>query len=86
MLGQITLDKESIEQIVRGMVAEFSGEDEKLEVYLCPQDLSLLKSMADPEKPAVEEKKRKRKVLPLPLREFLTVLMEMMPCLKVIQM
>ena len=55
VLGQITLDKESIEQIVRGMVAEFSGEDEKLEVYLCPQDLSLLKSMADPEKPAEEK-------------------------------
>ncbi|MAL85345.1 MAG: hypothetical protein CMI23_03185 [Opitutae bacterium] len=55
VLGQITLDKQSIEQIVRGMVAEFSGEDEKLEVYLCPQDLSLLKSMADPERPAEEK-------------------------------
>lgn len=55
VLGQISLDKESIEQIVKSMVTEFSGEDEKLEVFLCPQDLSLLKAMADPEKPASEE-------------------------------
>lgn len=52
VLGQITLDRDSIEQIVRKMVTEFSGDEEKLEVYLCPQDLSLLKAMADPEKPA----------------------------------
>lgn len=55
VLGQISLDRESIEQIVKSMVTEFSGEDEKLEVFLCPQDLSLLKAMADPEKPASEE-------------------------------
>ena len=55
VLGQINLDRDSIEQIVRGMVSEFSADDEKLEVYLCPQDLSLLKAMADPEKPAVQE-------------------------------
>jgi flagellar assembly protein FliH len=55
VLGQITLDKESIEQIVKSMVTEFSGDDEKLEVFLCPQDLSLLKAMADPEKPASEK-------------------------------
>jgi flagellar assembly protein FliH len=55
VLGQITLDKESIEQIVKSMVTEFSGDDEKLEVFLCPHDLSLLKAMADPEKPASEE-------------------------------
>ena len=52
VLGQITLDRDSIEQIVRKMVTEFSGDEEKLEVYLCPQDLSLLKAIADPEKPA----------------------------------
>ena len=56
VLGQINLDRESIEQMVRAMISEFSGEDEKLEVYLCPQDLSLLKAMADPEKPAEENK------------------------------
>jgi len=57
VLGQISLDRDAIEEIVRSMVSEFSGEDEKLEVFLCPQDLSLLKSMADSEKPAVEEDK-----------------------------
>ena len=58
VLGQITLDKESIEQIVKSMVTEFSGDDEKLEVFLCPQDLSLLKAMADPEKPASEDERQ----------------------------
>ena len=57
VLGQITLDRDAIEEIVKSMVKEFSGEDEKLEVYLCSQDLSLLKAMADPEKPAVEDEK-----------------------------
>jgi flagellar biosynthesis/type III secretory pathway protein FliH len=52
VLGQVSLDKESIESIVRNMVSEFSGDDEKLEVYLCPKDLSLLKAIADPSKPA----------------------------------
>jgi len=37
------------------MVSEFSADDEKLEVYLCPQDLSLLKAMAEPEKPPIKE-------------------------------
>ena len=36
---------------VRRMISEFAGqEEEKLEVYLCPQDLSLLKAMANPQK------------------------------------
>lgn len=55
VLEQITLDKDSIEKIVKSMVEEFSGDDEKLEVFLCPQDLSLLKAMADPEKPTSEQ-------------------------------
>ncbi len=55
VLEQITLDKDSIEKIVKSMVEEFSGDDEKLEVFLCPQDLSLLKAMADPDKPASEQ-------------------------------
>lgn len=54
VLGQVSLDKESIESIVRNMVSEFSGDDEKLEVYLCPRDLSLFKAIADPGKPAEE--------------------------------
>ena len=59
VLGQITLNRESIEQIVKSMVAEFSDEDEKLDVYLNPQDLSLLKAFAKPEEKVsetVEEK------------------------------
>ena len=43
VLGQIELDRDSIEQIVKNMVSEFSGDDEKLDVYLCPTDLELLK-------------------------------------------
>jgi flagellar assembly protein FliH len=51
VLGEIELDAEAIEGIVRRMVSEFSGqEEEKLEVYLCPQDLSLFKAMANPQK------------------------------------
>ena len=51
VLGQLSLDRDSIEQIVRSMVSEFSGDDEKLEVYLCSKDLGLLKAIAEPEKP-----------------------------------
>ena len=54
LLGQITLERDHVEKIVLAMVSEFSGEDEKLEVYLCPQDLSLLKAVADPEKASIE--------------------------------
>jgi flagellar biosynthesis/type III secretory pathway protein FliH len=52
VLGQVSLDKESIESIVRNMISEFSGDDEKLEVYLCSEDLNLLKAIADADKPA----------------------------------
>jgi hypothetical protein len=39
------------------MISEFSGDDEKLDVYLCPTDLALLKSIADSDKqPIVDEK------------------------------
>ena len=50
VLAQIPLDKESIEQIVKNMISEFSGDDEKLDVYLCPKDLELLKAFSDSEK------------------------------------
>jgi len=56
VLGGIELDAEAIEGIVRKMVSEFAGQDEeKLEVYLCPQDLSLLKAMANPQKEPVDD-------------------------------
>ena len=42
VLGQIHLDGEKIEEIVKSMISEFSEEDEKLEVYLSPSDLELL--------------------------------------------
>jgi flagellar biosynthesis/type III secretory pathway protein FliH len=54
VLGQINLDRESIEQIVKSMVAEFSEDDEKLDVYMCPQDISLLKAFANPEETVSE--------------------------------
>ena len=51
VLGKIELDAVVIEGIVKNMISEFAGKDEeKLEVYLCPQDLSLLKAMANPQK------------------------------------
>jgi flagellar biosynthesis/type III secretory pathway protein FliH len=51
VLGKIELDAEVIEGLVRNMISEFADqEEEKLEVYLCPQDLSLLKAMANPQK------------------------------------
>ena len=34
-----------MEQLVKSMIAEFSEEDEKLEVYLNPKDLELLKGL-----------------------------------------
>ena len=51
VFDEIELEAEAIEGIVRRMISEFAGqEEEKLEVYLCPQDLSLLKAMANPQK------------------------------------
>jgi flagellar assembly protein FliH len=46
VLGQTPLDRETVEAIVKNMVAEFSCDDEKLEVYLCADDLNLLKTFA----------------------------------------
>jgi len=56
VLGKIELDAVKIEGIVKGMISEFAdAEGEKLEVYLCQQDLSLLKAMANPKKEPSEE-------------------------------
>jgi len=58
VLGKIELDAPKIEGIVKGMIAEFANsEEEKLEVFLCPQDLSLLKAMANPQKEPTEDSK-----------------------------
>jgi flagellar biosynthesis/type III secretory pathway protein FliH len=56
VLGEIELDAVVSEGIVKGMISEFANaEEEKLEVYLSPQDLSLLKAMANPQKEASED-------------------------------
>ena len=58
VLGKTPLDRVAIENIVKGLVAEFSGEDEKLEAYLCPEDLKLLKAFdreESAEAPAAQE-------------------------------
>ena len=55
VLGQINLAGSEIEQLVKSMIGEFSEEDEKLEVYLNPKDLELLKGLRKTEKPKQEE-------------------------------
>ena len=55
VLGQTPLDRETVEAIIKNMVAEFSNDDEKLEVYLCADDLNLLKAFARDDEPASTE-------------------------------
>ena len=55
VLGQTPLDRETVEAIIKNMVAEFSNDDEKLEVYLCADDLNLLKAFARDDEPAPTE-------------------------------
>ena len=55
VLGKLTIDGLVIEKMVKAMISEFSEEDEKLEVYLCPNDLALLKNMADLNKEPTQE-------------------------------
>ena len=45
VLGQTDLEGSAIEQLVISMIGEFSEQDEKLEVYLNPKDLELLKGL-----------------------------------------
>ena len=54
VLGQINLAGSEIEQLVKSMIGEFSEEDEKLEVYLNPKDLELLKGLRKTEEPKEE--------------------------------
>jgi len=44
VLGEIQLDREAIIGIVTNLISEFASDDEKLEVYLCPADLKILKA------------------------------------------
>jgi len=45
ILPSIELSASDIEGIVRSLIKEFSDEEEKLEVFLCPEDLKLLKAL-----------------------------------------
>jgi len=44
ILGEISLDRDMIVGIVTNLIGEFATEDEKLEVFLSPEDLKLLKA------------------------------------------
>jgi flagellar biosynthesis/type III secretory pathway protein FliH len=44
VLGEIQLDRDLVVGIVTDLISEFATEDEKLEVYLCPEDLEILKA------------------------------------------
>ena len=45
IIPSISLGASEVEGIVRSLISEFSDDDEKLEVYLCPEDLKLLKGL-----------------------------------------
>ena len=46
ILPSVELSGSDIEGNVRALIKEFSDQDEKLEVYLCPEDLKLLKALS----------------------------------------
>ena len=50
VLGGIELNADMIRSLVKSMIEEFGAEDEKLDVFLCPDDLNLLKSLSDNDK------------------------------------
>jgi flagellar biosynthesis/type III secretory pathway protein FliH len=53
ILPQVDLSATDVEGIVRSLIAEFSDKEEKLEVFLCPEDLNLLKALG--KKPSPQE-------------------------------
>ncbi len=55
VIGKCPMDKTTVEEMVKSMIKEFADEQEQLEVFLSPEDLSLLKSMADSEKEPEED-------------------------------
>jgi len=50
VLPGVKLDKDSVEKNVRSMIDEFSDENESLDVFLCPEDLNLLKALKSPDR------------------------------------
>ena len=55
IIGGISLDAEMIQSMVKAMIDESGSSEENLEVFLCPNDLNLLKSFADKDKEPGEE-------------------------------
>ena len=55
VIGKCPMDKTTVEEMVKSMIKEFADEQEQLEVFLSPEDLSLLKSMADSGKEPEED-------------------------------
>ena len=53
ILPQVDLTGTDVEGIVRSLIAEFSDKEENLEVFLCPEDLKLLKALG--KKPAPQK-------------------------------
>jgi len=45
ILPQVDLTGTDVEGVVRSLIAEFSDKEENLEVFLCPEDLKLLKAL-----------------------------------------
>ena len=84
VLGGIELNAQMIENSVKGLLVEFGKDDEQLEVFLCPDDLALLKSMADKDTAPSAESDAEGSLVPL--RESLMELTAMTNCWKVIQM
>ena len=59
VLGNIPLDAEMIKSLVKSMIEDFSDDQESLEIFLSPGDLSLFKSLSDKDKePATDEGKQ----------------------------
>ena len=74
ILPQVDLSATDVEGIVRSLIAEFSDKEEKLEVYLCPEDLKLLKALGKnllhKKMQQVIKALQERMVLPVQLLEY----------------
>jgi len=49
VLPGVQIDGNAVEKLVLSLIDEFSDETESLDVYLCPDDLNLLKAFNKPE-------------------------------------
>ncbi len=55
VLPGITFDRNAIEEITKSMIKEFTNDDEALEVFLCPEDLALLRGANSQQSPETED-------------------------------